>query len=176
MKQYTKKIDNKWIKKYANDIVIERDGMVTYRPSEELILSDGWILDTTSSILEDTMLNRAKNQKIWEINKYDTSDHVNQFYINNIPVWLNKETRVGLKLRFEAEQFSGKTETTLWYNGKSFTLNLADALNMLMILENYASTCYDVTQFHVSSVTKLENIEEVKSYNFKTGYPDNLYF
>jgi hypothetical protein len=45
-----------------------------------------------------------------------------------MPMWLDKETRVGLKLRFEAELASGKTETTLWYDGLSFNLSLEQAV------------------------------------------------
>jgi hypothetical protein len=39
MKQYVK---NNQIK-YANNIVIKRDGMQIINPSEELILADGWV-------------------------------------------------------------------------------------------------------------------------------------
>ena len=47
---------------------------------------------------------------------------------------------------------------------------------MLYALEFYASTCYDNTQRHISNVNKLENINEVKDYDYKSGYPEKLKF
>ena len=41
-KQYIKEIDGVSIIKTSNQINIEKDGMITYKPTEEMILSDGW--------------------------------------------------------------------------------------------------------------------------------------
>ena len=79
-------------------------------------------------------------------------------------------------LRFQAEQASVKTETTLWYNDMEFTLSLSEAIDMLYALEVYASACYDNTQRHISNVNKLENIDEIKDYDYKLGYPEKLKF
>jgi hypothetical protein len=49
---------------------------------------------------------------------------VNQFYIGEYATWLDKATRVGLKLRFESELAQGMTDTVLWQDGISFPLNL----------------------------------------------------
>lgn len=107
---------------------------------------------------------------------YDSSKEVNQFYINDIPMWLDKVTRAGLMLRFQAEQASGKTETILWHNGMQFPLTLDTAFQMLYALEIYASECYDNTQKHLGIVSNLSTIEEVESYDYTTGYPDKLRF
>ena len=110
---------------------------------------------------------------------YDSSDHVNSFTIGGYPTWLDKATRVGLKLRFEAEQRLGKTETTLWQNGMQFPLPLTGdvtALDMLDGIELYASACYDVTQMHLANIVTLTSVEEVKNYDYLSGYPEKLSF
>lgn len=110
---------------------------------------------------------------------YDSSEAVNSFSIGGYPTWLDKATRVGLKLRFEAEIRLGKTETTLWQNGMSFPLPLVGdttALDMLDGIELYASSCYDVTQMHLAAVNTLLTASEVLAYDYKAGYPTKLAF
>lgn len=110
---------------------------------------------------------------------YDSSDHVNSFTIGGINTWLDKATRVGLKLRFEAEKRMGKESTTLWQNGIQFPLPLTGdvtALDMLDGIELYASACYDVTQMHLAKINDLNTIEELKNYDYTKGYPQKLKF
>lgn len=110
---------------------------------------------------------------------YDSSEHVNSFSIGGVNTWLDKATRVGLKLRFEAEKRLGKTETTLWQNGMQFPLPLVGdvtALDMLDGIELYASACYDVTQMHLANIVTLTSVEEVKNYDYLAGYPQKLAF
>ena len=109
----------------------------------------------------------------------DSSEHVNSFSIGGTKTWIDKATRVGLKLRFEAEKRLGKTETTLWQNGMQFPLPLVGdvtALDMLDGIELYASTCYDVTQMHLANIVTLTSVEEVKNYDYLAGYPQKLAF
>lgn len=111
--------------------------------------------------------------------RYDSSPYVNSFQIGGQDIWIDKATRVGLKLRFEAEQRLGITETTLWQEGKHFTLPLTGdvtALDMLDGIELYASACYDTTQRHLAEVDKLETVDEVMSYDYTSGYPQKLVF
>ena len=115
----------------------------------------------------------------YRINAYDSSDHVNTFSISGLSTWLDKATRVGLKLRFEAEKRLGKTETTLWQDGIQFPLPLTGditALDMLDGIELYASSCYDTTQYHLGQVKSLTNIDEIKAYDYTVGYPEKLVF
>lgn len=109
----------------------------------------------------------------------DSSEHVNSFSIGGIKTWIDKATRVGLKLRFEAEKRLGKTETTLWQNGMQFPLPLVGdvtALDMLDGIELYASACYDITQMHLANIVTLTSVEEVKNYDYLAGYPQKLAF
>lgn len=114
-----------------------------------------------------------------KIEAYDSSRHVNEFTIGGVHVWLDKSTRVGLALRFEAEVAAGKTETALWYNGMNFTLPLKgdeSSFALLYAIELYASACYDNTQQHYANVYKLESVEDVVAYDYTTGYPPKLAF
>lgn len=107
---------------------------------------------------------------------YDSSSNVNQFTLNDTPMWLDKATRAGLKLRLEAEQAAGKEETTLWYDAKAVTLPTTNAISMLNALEIYASECYDRTQQHLAEIGSMQSVEEVLGYDFAEGYPGKLRF
>lgn len=108
------------------------------------------------------------------LHEYDKSKAVNCFYLNGMPAWLDKETRVGLKLRFEAEKSANKTETTLWMDGKPLTILVITGLQMLYQLEIYASACYDNTAQHEANIKSLEYAAEKAEYDFTMGYPDEL--
>ena len=139
-----------------------------------MILADRWI-EYVRPVYEKT-INDYKELKKQEILNYDSSSSVNEFSINGMHLWLDKATRAGLKLRFESEKNFGVQETTLWHNGLQFPLTIKLAFQMLYALEVYASACYDNTQRHLAEVEKLETIEEVDAYNYRTGYPDKLRF
>lgn len=176
MKKYKKNIDGKTVIKKANEIVVVRDGQTWYSPSHEMIIEDGWEVYTKPQPTEEQRLARAKNKKITELTAYDKSNEVNLFFISDFPVWLDKETRVGLKLRFEAELAQGKEETTLWHEGMQFPLPLSSAMQMLYALELYASACYDNTARHRANINALTTIEEVEAYDFTASYPEKLKF
>ena len=124
----------------------------------------------------DDALEVAKQAVSEAILAYDSSSSVNEFTLQGVPMWLDKATRAGLKLRLEAEQAAGKEETTLWYGTAAVTLPVSTAMVMLNRLEIYASECYDVTQGHLAHVAMLNSVEEVLGYDFTEGYPDKLRF
>lgn len=173
MKKYVKEIDGKNVIKTRSQIIITKNDMITYNPTDEMILEDGWVeyIASYEESIEDVRRNKTE-----EIESYDKSNDVNIFYVENIPVWLDKSTRAGLILRFNAEKDLGKTETSLWYDGMEFQLPIEIAIKLLYAIEVYASKCYDNTQKHLSIINKLENIEEIENYNFKTDYPEPLRF
>ena len=175
MKLYEKIIDGKQHCKPANKIVIVKDGMQTFNPTEEMLFEDGWV-EHVPVVYKEEILNREKEYKIDEILRYDSSDEVNGFYIEGQEMWLDKATRVGLKLRFDAEIASGQTNTTLWYEGIPFNLELANAVQMLNAIELYASACYDNTQAHIANIKAIEDIDALKAYDYRTGYPEKLRF
>ena len=174
MKLYEKIINGKQHCKPANKIVIIKDGMQTINPTEEMILADGWT-EYVAPIYEPT-IEECRQDKIREIMEFDSSPEVNIFYIEGQEMWLDKATRVGLNLRFETEQEDGETSTVLWYDGVPFELELDAAIKMLHMIEKYASKCYDNTQTHIANVKAIEDMEALKNYDYRTGYPDKLRF
>lgn len=148
----------------------------TFNPTDEMLFADGWELYVTPELTDEQILFNAKIDKKNDIEMYDSSVEVNEFYIQEFPVWLDKATRAGLMLRFNSELALKKETTTLWYEGHSFTLPLNTAMQMLYALEVYASECYDNTQLHLANVEKLETLEEVMEYDYRVGYPEKLRF
>lgn len=157
-------------------IVITKDGGTTFNPTDEMLFEDGWEKYVIPEPTKEELLARAKRDKKIEIEHYDNSSEVNEFYVNDISMWLDKLKRTGLMLRFNAEIASGKTETILWHDNISIPLQLNTAIQMLYALEVYASACYDNTQAHYAAVDSLETIEEVESYDYRVGYPEKLRF
>ena len=174
MKKYIKTIDGKSVIKLANEIIIRTAAEQIINPTEAMILADGWVEYIPQPYVPT--LEEIKQRKVEEILAYDNSSEVNEFSIGGVPMWLDKATRAGLLLRFEAEAKVGRTETTLWNNGQPYTLPLGTAQQMLIALELYASECYDNTQSHIAEVQKLESKEAVESYDYTTGYPSKLLF
>lgn len=165
---------------FSDKIVIIKDDMQIFNPTEEMILEDGWV-EYISSVniptpTDEEIFERYLSDKIEEIMKYDSSSEVNEFFLGDTSIWLDKATRAGLKLRFEAEISLGKDTTTLWYDNIQYSLGLNKATQMLLAIELYASACYDNTQAHVANVKALENIEDIKNYDYRIGYPEKLHF
>lgn len=152
--------------------------MQVFNPTHEMLIEDGW--EVYEPILyeptAEEVLNREKEYMIEEIIRYDSSTEVNGFYIKGQEIWLDKATRVGLKLRFDAEIANGQTNTTLWYEGIPFNLELTNAVQMLNTIELYASACYDNTQSHIANVKVMEDVESLKNYDYRIGYPNKLEF
>lgn len=174
MKQYKKIVDGKEVIRYAENIIIRTATEQIINPSKSLILADGWE-EYVAPIYAPT-LEVIQRSKIDEILAYDSSSAVNEFSIGGQPMWLDKATRAGLLLRFEAEGKAMRETTTLWYEGQSYTLPLAQAQQILIALELYASACYDKTQSHIAAVMALESKEAVEAYDYTTGYPEKLSF
>lgn len=147
-----------------------------FNPTDEMLFADGWEIYTIPELTSEQILFNAKKDKKNDIEMYDSSVEVNEFYIQGMPVWLDKATRAGLMLRFNSELALKKENTTLWYEGHSFTLPLNTAMQMLYALEVYASECYDNTQLHIANIDELETLEEVMEYDYRTGYPEKLHF
>ena len=165
---------------FSDKIVIIKDDMQIFNPTEEMILEDGWVeyISTVNipTPTDEEILERYRSDKINEILEYDASSEVNEFFLGETSIWLDKATRAGLKLRFEAEISLGKDTTTLWYDNIQYSLGLNKATQMLLAIELYASACYDNTQAHIANVKALENIEDIKNYDYRTGYPEKLRF
>ena len=105
-----------------------------------------------SAKLDALKLEEAKTEKIAEVTTYDTSDKINGFMLNGLLVWLDKATRVGIKLVVDCDK----------------------AIQLLSALEMYALECFNVTASHKAAVSGMKTIKEVEAYDYKAGYPKML--
>ena len=176
MKKYQKYINNEKIISSANEIIIIKNDMQYICPSHEMIIDDGWEEYIENKATNETKLKFIKNNLINEINSFDQSIVINEFFLNNIPMWFDKSTRTSLMSRFNAEKQKNKNNTTIWYNNISFTINIEKAIQMLYDIELYAAECYDTTQKHIYNILSFNTIEDVEKYNYTINYPQKLYF
>jgi hypothetical protein len=147
------------------------NGMTYVPPTDEILLEAGYEIKEPEITLEDVLLD-----KIEQIEIYNVSENVDRFYINDKPMWLNRELRNSLMSRFNAEKNTGVEITNIWYNGEHFSLPVDIAINMLIDLELYASQCFDNTHRHLYNVKQLTTIEEIEVYDHTLGYPEKLNF
>lgn len=158
---------------YKGSIILY--GKRIFNPSENEILEAGYT-EIKETETEPT-LEEVRRAKIYEIEEYDKSDSVNEFTLDGLPMWLDKNDRVGLANSLAIEEAEGKTETTLWtrgYNPVSFVIPIIKAKELLSKLELYALECYNVTQSHKKEVNILNNISDIKKYDVSLGYPTKL--
>ena len=127
-----------------------------------------------SAKMDALKLEQAKSEKIAEITDYDTSSSVNGFMLNGLLVWLDKATRVGLMNSTTIAKAAGQKTTTLWLGGLKLVVDCDKAIQLLSALEMYALECFNVTASHKAAVGELKTIEDVKVYDYKTGYPKML--
>lgn len=109
------------------------------------------------------------------IKEYDKSSEVNSFVTpDGKTSWLCKELRTSLKNTILAKRTKKIETTTLWRDNVAFKLAVDKALEFITDLELYASECNDVTCTHLANVEKLQNIEELVTYDFTANYPEKL--
>lgn len=166
MKQYWK--DNQLVERPKSLIL---NGMTYVPPTDEQLVEAGYVITEHVQTIEDVL-----NEKIEQIEIYNVSENVDRFYINDKPMWLNRELRNSLMSRFNAEKTTGVEITNIWYNGEHFSLPVDTAINMLIDLELYASQCFDNTHRHLYNVKQLTTIEEIEAYDYTVGYPENKHY
>lgn len=171
MKKYTK--DNRI--KFRSDIVIHKNGKQIINPTEEMLLADGWVEYLMPEPTAEELLAQAKADKVREIETYDTSSAVNEFFYQNVPFWLPRETRVSVRSTAWIMQEAGKAEMTLWLGDVNVTLPIEQILQILSALEIYALECYNQTAMHKATINSLDSVDAVQSYDHTTGYPEKLY-
>lgn len=162
--------------KQRKHIVLYYEDRQVFNPSEEELIENGWEKYEIPQPTEEELFQREKQNKLTEIQLYDISNDVNGFYINGNNLWLDRSEREALTRRFNIELDKGKTDATLWKNGIKFTLDIKTAIQMLDDLEYYAIQCYDNTQEHLVNVSNITTMEELETYDYRTGYPEKLRF
>ena len=181
MKRFKKEIDGKTVVKALKEIVIRKDGRVTYNPTEDMVLADGWveyIAPEPRPIPEKVLIERARRRKLDELHKYDESSEVNDCIIfyneQELHYWADKHERGSLSSAVRDCIALGRTEYRLDLRelGTSLSIPCEILLQMLAVLEVYAIDCYNKTTDHEFAIKALATKEEVEGYDFKVGYPE----
>lgn len=111
-----------------------------------------------------------------QIQGYDCSENVNCFYLNGIPLWLDKSTRVGLVNSITIEKKAKRTTTCLWFGSHHISMDVDMALDALFQLELYALNCYNITAQHLVYIEQCQLISELERFDIYADYPDMLQF
>lgn len=180
--------ENKWLTQATLDNEEER--IYTKSVSGDGEIEDAWVeaddeeKNTWEARYGNEEVKKAKAQKLQELEEYDNSTAVNEFFVNGKSCWLDKATRNSLRYRLEIaqnEKDAGNIETfmklaSLTFNGKSYVItDPGMALLLLRALEVYAAQCYDITAAHRRMIAGFKDVETVRNYKFE-GYPEKLRF
>ena len=176
MKKYYKQIGNQTIF-FEGTLIV--GNMQIINPSEEQLLENGWQIWTEPiqpEPTEEELLLEAKREKIEEIVNYDQSSAVNSFSINGQDMWLDAPTREQLRISVMAYQSLGRENVSKWFNGNEYTFTTSQWLDMLDVLEVYASEALNVTEQHKAEIEAFDNITDVTQYDITFGYPEKITF
>ena len=158
-------------------VAMTKNGVMKYETREKTKYAyDVYWITLPSSSAHDAadVLAAAKTEVEAAITAYDASSSVNSFLLNGMEVWLDKATRVGLMNSTTIAKSMGQQKTTLWLGSYQLEVDCDKAIQLLSALEMYALECFNVTASHKKAVSELDNIEAVLTYDYKTGYPDQL--
>lgn len=169
--------------KIVNDETVFFTGNVLYtetatiiNPSEETLLENGWQIYVAPEPTAAEKLATAKLDKIAQIEEYDSSSEVEEFTINDTPMWLGHELRQQIRTSADAYSAMGQTNMTKVFNGSEYTFPITTWIQMLNALEVYAAEALNTTERHKNAVNALTDIQDVIDYNYTTGYPTKLKF
>lgn len=119
----------------------------------------------------------AVKQLLYDLQKeYDKSIYVNSFIIRGQKAWLSKADRVGLTHSLQVQKDAGLEQSTLWLNGKSYSVNIDYLLSFLKELELYAIQCYNITQEHLRAINSMNGRTEILAHDITAGYPSPIRF
>lgn len=167
----------KWIKNgvFASD-TIELNGCVVCNPTEDMLIKAGYEEYKEPVPSNAEKLNMVKQNKLYEIEQYDTSSKVNSFTLNGKERWLKSDLRRSLSYSTNILKENGEKTVDIWFDTECETMNIDNALYMLKDLEVYAKQTNNVTHQHKAEVMALTSIEGVEAYDITKGYPEKLVF
>lgn len=153
---------------------IQDGDKVYYNPTDDMYKQYGW--EEYTEPIPARTLEKAKAEKIKEIEEYDISSNVNNFVVNNINYWIVKADRVGLMNSTNILKAAGITVTSLWIGTTEFDVSCDELIDILSQIEIYAMNCYCVTEQHKVAVSNLTTINDVDNFDVSVGYPNQLIF
>lgn len=171
---YYKVINNENV--FFTGNVLHTDEATIINPTEEQMLEAGWMVYEEPEPSNAEKLAAAKAEKIMQIETYDSSDAVEQFTINDTPMWLGHELRQQIRTSAEAYSAVGQETMTKVFNGAEFTFPISVWTQMLNALEVYAAEALNTTERHKNTVMAMTRRKDVEDYDYTAGYPAKLSF
>lgn len=120
----------------------------------------------------EQLLQEAKSIKLDEIREYDSSDNVNQFFINDAGMWIYPDERSNYMLTLQGAQRLGVPSVPFL----GHDIPVENCIMMLDAINLYAMQCVGVTDYHKANVNALTTIADVEAYDYTVGYPQKLVF
>lgn len=148
-------------------------------PKEFIVLANE---DEIKSIIQafkaDDDIEAWKAIRTAQIEAYDSSPYVNNFKLNGVNAWLDKNTRVGLVNMLNSD-WGDTPIPDLWLDDEHPVSlpNAETGLALLSEIEKYAAKCYSVTQrllVSVKNMTKLKSFDSLRNFDYKSAYPEQL--
>lgn len=157
-----------------SEIIVNSDNVEKQTvESTTVYVYDGYWISLTSTSTSG-IVEAAKRAIIEEINKYDSSNSVNEIFVNGKPVWVDKNTRMGLRQNIADKKALGQSEITVWMEGMPITISCDNAEKLMCSIENYAYECFNVTEYHKSMIEDMTDLEKIMSYDITMGYPPKI--
>ena len=125
---------------------------------------------------EELPLEAEKARKIAEIEDYSNSSSVNDLTFKDLHTWVTPAVRANYLVSLDAAELLGEKDITFVVEGVQVTLAIEKVRIILAQIQRYADACYIVTEGHKRAVRALENVDEVRGYDFTKGYPNKLNF
>jgi hypothetical protein len=102
---------------------------------------------------------------------------VDSFIVNDqITTWFTVQERLNYKQSIEAAKLLNIQALSFYIGDIKMDIAPDIAEQMLAMIQLYADQCFMVTKMHTLNVEKLSTIEEIDSYDYKSGYPERLNF
>ena len=143
-------------------------------PTKKQLASWGFEEIVNPKSTQEELLEQTRAIKLAELEAHDSSPNVNGFTLNGVPMWLDYATRQQLRTSIEAYQAQGIEQVTKWFGGVQFTFRTSVWLQMLNMLEVYASEALNVTESHKDAINSLGSISDIEEYDFTSGYPNKV--
>lgn len=128
------------------------------------------------NIKDEQQVELLKEKLLAEIRRYDKSEAVENFTIQGVHMWLNSDMRNKVRENLETAQQKGEGDVILRYNGLAFPMSVTMGWQLYYAVLDYARATWDVTEIHLAKVSKIDNVEDLMSYDYKAGYPAKLAF
>ena len=179
MKRYYNDTTKEWYIEGRTMTHSTKDSLFSGVPTIEQLTEWGyeeWVEPEPLEPTEEELLEKAKIEKIQEIEEYDSSGNVNSFILGEVNMWLTVEERQQIATQITANETIGRNTMTRWFGGQSFTFPIETWKSMLIALEVYAGDALNVTEEHKAIVNSLLTIQDIEDFDITEGYPTKLNF